>query len=176
MTQPPMTPGYTQQPAPQSGSGVATASLVLGIIAICVAAILFCFPYLGMFLGVLAIVLGVVAMNQGGTGSRAAGKGRTGMILGIIAMVIGLGWILAIRAGVSFLQRKGPEWQKQLQDKADEMKRQADEQQRKAEKQKKDQQNKPTTQPGTAVPQVLPWRVASSIGRLPEQTLLVTIG
>lgn len=170
MTQPPTTPGYQSIP-PQGPSGLATASLVVGIVAVCLAVILGCFPFLGGICGVVALILGAVAMSQGGPTS--AGRGRAGLILGIIAIVVSIGWWLAIRAGVGFLQKKGGELSQQIQKQAEEAQKRMEEEQKKAEERAK--QQKPTSEPGTLGPSSLPWRLASRVGNLPEQTVYLVM-
>jgi thiol:disulfide interchange protein len=174
MTQPPTTPGYQSHLPPQGASGLATAAMVVGIVAVCLSLVLFCFPVIGGLIGVVALILGAVAISQGGPAS--AGRARAGLIMGIIAVVVSIGWYMLWRAGVSFLQKKAPQWQQQMQQKADEMQRQAEEAQKKAEDAaKKANQQKPTTEPGTLGPAPFPWRLASRFGNLPDQTLYLVM-
>lgn len=176
MTQPPMTPtpGYSMQPAPQQGGGLATAAFVLGIVALCVSIVLFCVPPLGGLLGVLAIVLGAISMSQSG----GAGKGRTGLILGVIAVLLSTGIYIAARAGLSFLQRKTQNLNQAIQQKSQEMQKEIEEAQKKQQEElqkqqeeiKKQQQNG-TSQPSTAAPLPLRWRLAG--GNLPDRIFLL---
>ncbi|HEY2586010.1 MAG TPA: hypothetical protein VGI81_09640 [Tepidisphaeraceae bacterium] len=177
MTQPPSMPNYQSIP-PQGASGLATAALVVGIVAVCLAVILGCIPVLGGLCGVVALILGAVAMSQGGAAS--AGRGRAGLILGIVAIVVSIGWWIAIRAGVGFLQKKGTQWQQQMQKTAEDLQRQAEEAQKKAEKAQKEaeekaNQQKPTSEPGTLGPSSVPWRLASRFGSLPDQTVYLVM-
>jgi len=148
MTQPPMTPNYQMQP--QGSSGLSTASFVLGIIAIVLTIILFCVPYLGGLLGVVAVILGAIAMSQT-TPAAAAGKGKakTGLILGIISIVLAGSIVVAAHAGLNFLKKNAPQWQKQMQEKADEMKKQAEDAQKKAIEDQQKMQNQ--TQPSSSL-------------------------
>ena len=171
MTQPPTTPGYQSQSMPPRPSGLATASMVVGIVAVCVALIVFCVPPLGGALGVVALILGAIAMSQGGPAS--AGRGKAGLILGIIAVVISIGWYALFKAGVGFLQRNAPKWQQQMQQKADEMQKQAEEQQKKTQEQMQKQNS--TTEPGAAAPSVLPWRIASRFDGMQERTVYLVV-
>jgi hypothetical protein len=105
-------PGYAAEPgypvgggyppgggpvAPRYGGGMATAALVLGIIAI-----LTSFTVIGgVVLGLLAIVLGIVAARRAKRG-LAPGRGRA--VAGIITGAIGLLLSVALIAfGVSLL-------------------------------------------------------------------------
>jgi membrane-bound ClpP family serine protease len=147
MTQPPMTPNYQMQP--QGSSGLSMASFVLGIIAIVLTIVLFCFPFLGGVLGLVAVILGAIAMSQS-TPAAIAGKGKakTGLVLGIISILLAVGIIVAANVGVRFLNKKGPQWQQQLQQKADEMKKEADDAQKKAMEDQQKMQNQ--TQPSSS--------------------------
>lgn len=153
MTQPPVTPGYQSVP-PQGSGGMSTAAFVLGIVALCASIVLFCVPFIGGLLGIVAIILGGIAMSQS-TG-QAASRARTGLILGVIAVVIAVGIWIAARAGLSFLQKKSGQLQQQMQEQLDKAK---------AEQEKANQQNQtnPTTGPGSAAPTCVPWRLASSV-------------
>ena len=179
MTQPPITPGYqSQSMPPQGASGLATAAMVVGIVAVCLSLVVFCFPILGGLIGIVALILGAVAMSQGGPAS--AGRAKAGLIMGIVAVVIALGWWILWRAGISFLQKKAPQWQQQMQKTADDLQRQAEEGQKKAEKAQKEaeekaNQQKPTSEPGTLGPSTFPWRIASRFGNLPDQTVYLVM-
>jgi hypothetical protein len=140
-----MTPNYQMQP--QGSSGLSMASFVVGIIAIVLTIVLFCIPVLGGALGLVAVIMGAIAMSQT-TPAAVAGKGKakTGLILGIISVVLAIGIIVAAHAGLNFLNKNAPQWQKQLQEKADEMKKQADDAQKKAiEEQKMHNQTQPSS-------------------------------
>ena len=76
-----------QQPEKQPGSGLATASLVLGILSL----VLFMFPFIT---GILAIIFGGVAKSKG----NKSGMATAGLVCGIISLVL---WILLIAIGVS---------------------------------------------------------------------------
>lgn len=76
---------YNSNPAPVPGKGMATASLVLGILSF------FCS---GIILSILAIVFGSKAIAAGYTGSMA----KAGRILGIIALVLNIIALIVIFA------------------------------------------------------------------------------
>ena len=77
-------PGYPQQGAPGQSSGLAIASLILGIIGV----LTFWLFGLGGIPALLAIVLGIIAITKASKG-RAGGKGMaiTGVILGVLALI-----------------------------------------------------------------------------------------
>lgn len=87
---------YVEPPVADNnlGKGMATASLVLGILGL-----LFfcCCTYLGIILGALAIIFACVSRSQAG---YFRGLAMAGLILGIIATLIS---IVAIIASVAFL-------------------------------------------------------------------------
>lgn len=77
---------------PREGeSGLATASLVCGILAI----VFFCIPILAWIMGALAIIFGAVAMSSPNDSSRSmavAGLvcGAAGVVIGIVIFIIAL--------------------------------------------------------------------------------------
>ncbi|HTZ45780.1 MAG TPA: DUF4190 domain-containing protein [Jatrophihabitans sp.] len=87
-----------QQPAPVAtgGSGMATAAMVLGILAV-----LTCWTvWGGVLLGLLAIIFGAIAARR----ARLTGLGRGRAISGIVTGVIGLLLsVVLIAVGVSIL-------------------------------------------------------------------------
>lgn len=81
--------GYGQMTDPtfQNGmnnnsNGMAVASLVLGIIAVCCC----CVPALSLVLGILAIVFSVLSRKN----PAKSGLGTAGLVLGIIASVLAI--------------------------------------------------------------------------------------
>ncbi len=88
----PMTPGqgYGGGSYPQSGSGMATASLVCGILATVFAVIVVTWV-LGLILGVIAISLGAVARRRG-----IAGQATAGLVLGIIGTALSVLWLVLV--------------------------------------------------------------------------------
>lgn len=71
----------------QKSNGMATASMIMGILSIC----LFFTSWIAIILGILAIVFSVVAKNkikQDPELAHTAGKAKGGMIMGIIGIVI----------------------------------------------------------------------------------------
>ena len=80
-TQPTSAPAFTGPTAPsssrQGSSGLATASLICGLLGL----LLF-----GVLLGPIAIILGIVSVSQGGPHT---GKAWAGIILGIVDLVTG---------------------------------------------------------------------------------------
>ena len=77
---PPKAP-VSQPPPPPEG---ATASLVLGILSLFI-------PFIGLVLGIIAIVLGNKARKQ-----PNGGLGTAGFVLGILGTVLGSIWIIYI--------------------------------------------------------------------------------
>ncbi len=80
----PQQPGYGQPKPSEPGKGMATASLVLGILSF------FCFAYVS---GILGIIFGIVAKNQGYKGKSATAGiicGAVGIVLNIILSVVGI--------------------------------------------------------------------------------------
>ena len=84
--------------APQD-TGLATASLILGVFSICTVWI----PFVGLIAWILAplgLILGLVAMK------RPIGPGRGVAIAGVVCSAVGLlgciGWVLLIGAAASF--------------------------------------------------------------------------
>ena len=89
-------PGYGQQTM-RYGGGMATAALVLGILAL----ILCWTVFGGIVLGIIAVVLGIIAARRASRG-EAPGRGRA--IAGIVTGAIGLVIAVALVAiGASFL-------------------------------------------------------------------------
>lgn len=73
----------------QKKNGMATASMVLGIISI----VLGLFGWLGILTGIVAVILAVVAKNQikaDPSMSGSAGQAKGGLIMGIIGIVLGI--------------------------------------------------------------------------------------
>lgn len=142
MTQQPPT-NVQYQPQPPAGSGLGVASLVLGIIA----CVVFCLPPLAGLLALIAIVLGVIAMSQAGPAGN--GKAKAGLILGVLAIVLGIGFYIAVRAGLTWAGKKAQEsgnsWQKQI----DDAMKKAEEEQKKAEERMK--RDNPSSQPGAVL-------------------------
>jgi Domain of unknown function (DUF4190) len=90
-------PTYQAQPVARGGAGMATAALVLGILAIITS-----FTVIGgVLLGVLAVIFGVIAARRA---SRGLGLGRGRAIAGVITGVLGiLLAVVLIAVGVSVL-------------------------------------------------------------------------
>jgi hypothetical protein len=79
------------------GSGKATASMVLGICGL----VFFCFPCVGLILGILATVYGGQVLDAAKTRPELApyaGRARAGQVMGIIAIVLGV--LLMVLNGV----------------------------------------------------------------------------
>lgn len=94
---PPPGYGYGQQPYQRRGSGMATAAMVLGIIALVLCWTIFG----GIILGLIAVILGAIAYRRARRG-EADGQGRAlaGLITGGIGILLA-GALIAI--GVSIL-------------------------------------------------------------------------
>ncbi len=89
--------GAQAQPAqPVGGSGMATAALVLGILALLTSWTVFG----GILLGLLAVILGFIGLRKARRG-LATGRGRAiaGVILGLLSIAIA---VVVIALGVAF--------------------------------------------------------------------------
>jgi hypothetical protein len=114
-------PPYGWAPVPRRGAGMATAALVLGIIAI-----VLCFTaFGGILLGLLAVVLGAVALRRARRG-EAEGHGRAvagvvtgglGLVLGVVFLFVWLAFFRSAGVGdlVSCLQQAGNDTSAQQQ-------------------------------------------------------------
>jgi len=90
-------PTYQAQPVATRGSGMATAALVLGILALVT-----CFTvWGGVLLGLLAIILGGIAVRRANRG-EGFGRGRAiaGIVTGLIGLVLA---VVLVAVGVSIL-------------------------------------------------------------------------
>jgi hypothetical protein len=81
-------------PPPRRTSGLAVASLVLGLLAICTIWLVW-IPFIGWFSlapAILAVIFGGIAMHRIGRDPSLGGKGLavTGFVLGLITAVVGL--------------------------------------------------------------------------------------
>jgi len=94
--QPPGTHQHShQQPGryPQPSNRVATASMILGIVAICIGWMPFVVA-LGLLAAVLALVFGIVGRRQAAAGATGAGFARTGLITGAIGLLVCVGGVV----------------------------------------------------------------------------------
>ncbi|MBQ4523180.1 MAG: DUF4190 domain-containing protein [Lachnospiraceae bacterium] len=86
-----------QNPSVQQSSkgadGLAVASLVCGIISV---VMICCCTYLGVILGIIAVVMGVLSKDEYGNKSTMA---KVGIVLGILGAVLSLLWIVLTFAG-----------------------------------------------------------------------------
>ena len=82
-------------------SGLATASMVLGIISIVLSIILFVFSFLILPLSILSLVFGIIGIKK-----KCANKGHavTGVVLGTISIIIALAWISLLFFGLKSLE------------------------------------------------------------------------
>jgi Na+/melibiose symporter-like transporter len=103
---------YAPGGPPRGASGVAIASLVLGIISI----VLFCISYVSIPCAVLAIVLGALGRSKAASG-EAGGKGvaTAGIVMGVVAIALALLAIAGVMAFLGFMSKNAPALQKQLQ-------------------------------------------------------------
>lgn len=79
-------------------NGMGTAALVVGIIAV-----VMCWNFLGIVLGVLAIIFGGVGLGRANRGeANNRGAAMTGLILGIVALVLLVVLVVAVIGTVGF--------------------------------------------------------------------------
>ena len=85
---------YSPQLSRPQSSGLATASLVLGIISI----VTFWTFGFGVLLGILAVILGVVARRRArdAVGQTNAGRATAGIVTGVLGAIGGLLFVLMI--------------------------------------------------------------------------------
>ena len=99
---PPAAPRVELTPPMRKSQGLATASMVLGIISV-----IPCFWCICPACAVLAIVFGAVALSNVRNGSGAGeGMARAGLICGIVALVLLAGWCLFWAAVMPFAQHQ----------------------------------------------------------------------
>jgi len=105
-------PGGYRPPNAGASQGLAIGALVCGILSL----IFFCFWFLSVPLGIVAIILAVVAKGKIQRG-EAGGEGlaKTGMILGIAGLALSLLITVLAFAGMSFLGSKAEELQKKAE-------------------------------------------------------------
>ena len=86
---------YSEE-APQTGKGLAIASMVCGIASI----VLCCFTYFALILSIAAVVLGIISKKKTTEGS---GMALAGIITGAVGLLIALFFIIVgAVAGVAF--------------------------------------------------------------------------
>ncbi|PIE86756.1 MAG: hypothetical protein CSA03_03715 [Bacteroidetes bacterium] len=91
----------------QKKNGLATASMILGIISLA----LFWTVWLGLIVGVVAIILAIVAKNQikaDPSMAGSAGQAKGGLIMGIVGVVLA---IVMIIIGVLFMSAVASEFE-----------------------------------------------------------------
>ncbi len=91
----------------QKKNGLATASMILGIISLA----LFWTVWLGLIVGVVAIILAIVAKNQikaDPSMAGSAGQAKGGMIMGIVGVALA---IVMIIIGVLFMSAVASEFE-----------------------------------------------------------------
>jgi uncharacterized membrane protein len=124
-------PDYYSPQNSQQSSGMAVASMVLGIVAL----VLFCIPYVSFPCGVVGLVLGVVAGGKARRGEAAgAGMARAGVVCSTIAAALAVLLIILAIVGFSLFGNKIQQLQQQQLQQMQQM-------------QKQQQQTPPATQP-----------------------------
>src|SRR5687768_4632598 len=119
---PPSQPTGYLPPARERSSGMATASLVLGIISL----ILCCVPYVSIPAAILAIIFGAIARNRVAAGiAEGRSMATAGMVCGIIAIVLGVIFVAGCLTMFGLAGKHLPAIQKELE----EMQRQMEQQQ-----------------------------------------------
>lgn len=91
-------PGYGPQPygAPPGGgsNGLAIGALVVGIIGLITVWV----PFLGIVLGLVALVLGIVGRKKANETGVGGGMAIAGLIMGVLAILGGILWIVFVAA------------------------------------------------------------------------------
>src|SRR5688572_4873511 len=89
-----MAPPYSPMYPGMATNGMATASLVLGIIALC----MFWMPFIGPFMAILGVVFGVLGSARARTmpGEPLLGRARAGLVTSLIAAVVGIGFTMLV--------------------------------------------------------------------------------
>jgi hypothetical protein len=107
MSQAPINPNYAPLPA-QRATGLAIASLVLGIISLFI-----CLSWAAALCGVLAIIFGIIARNKVKEGTGGGdGMAKAGLIMGCIGLALDvIVIVLFFTIGLSFMKT----FQKQIQ-------------------------------------------------------------
>ena len=82
----------------QPSNGLATASLVLGILGIAL------FWFLGFIMSILAIVFGGVGLSRAKAGAPGKGTATAGLILGIVGLLLPLLLIFALNTSSRHMQ------------------------------------------------------------------------
>jgi len=82
---------YVQQP-PAASNGLATAALVVGIIGV----VLFFTVWLGVILGVLAVVFGAVGRSRASRGAPNKGLATAGLVLGVVSILASILFLVAV--------------------------------------------------------------------------------
>jgi uncharacterized membrane protein HdeD (DUF308 family) len=91
---------------------MATASLVLGIIAVVLSGLCFCIPFFGqapaLILGVMALIFGAVGMKKR---PEKANQAKAGLVLGIISVAVAAAVLIIYGAlGVAATLDKPFDW------------------------------------------------------------------
>lgn len=88
-----------EHPSPVAGGGArqgrATASLILGVVAVLAALMI---PLLGWLLAAFAITFGATARSESRRRGASQGRARAGVVLGIVAILLGLAMIVLAAA------------------------------------------------------------------------------
>jgi FtsH-binding integral membrane protein len=82
---------------PAMSNGLATAALVCGIVGV----VLFFTIWVGLILGVLAIVFGAVGRSRAGQGAPNKGQATAGLWLGIVAVAVSLIFMIVLASWVT---------------------------------------------------------------------------
>lgn len=90
---------YSQRPNQQGGSGIAIASMILGILSI----VFSCCYGIGLILAIIGLILGGVALKQQRPGRGMAIAGVVTSILGLLPLIFWILLLLGIVASPEFL-------------------------------------------------------------------------
>lgn len=105
----------TYGPMPQQKNGMAVAALVLGIISL----VLFCFWYLAIPCGILAIIFGSIGGKRAKAGASGGGMAKGGLICGCISVGLALVVFILVFAGCALFGSQLPGFMQQMQDAAE---------------------------------------------------------
>lgn len=91
---------HVTQPIPSNG--LATAAMVCGIVGV----VLFFTIWIGVILGILAIIFGAVGRSRAGQGAPNKGQATAGLWLGIVAVLASIVFAIVITTWVTSSEQR----------------------------------------------------------------------